>query len=442
MASSSSKSAAKQILRELRKDREGQEVWRACGDEEDACLRACVSQSETSETSETLHQDLANVMSIALEAIKSVHHSKVQRKWRRLYTDACILIAISSILEEDLIDVDRRAVIMTTIRDLDMAIIICGAPGQDRLEYIHRLIAILQEEVSSPDSSSSSSASCADVKSDEIPTQKSFCLASNPIKELSHLPGLTDFLQKSTTEPFIIRSYAKNWPALADPRRRWSDAGYLARVAGRGRVVPVEIGDQYTESDWYQDIVSWEVFLEASGWNILDENGKEDAKRKPNYLAQHNLFTQFPELEKDIVIPEIVYSCPPAPSYYEDYRPPLDEDGLETALTNAWIGPQGTTTPAHYDSYFNAYAQVVGYKLVWIAPPDLLSRHDSSLIDGNSSTLPIFDEALCDELAHADHISNRATSAVLGPGDLLLLPPAWYHAMRSVTRSFSVSIWY
>ena len=36
----------------------------------------------------------------------------------------------------------------------------------------------------------------------------------------------------------------------------------------------------------------------------------------------------------------------------------------------------------------------------------------------------------------------RAMSVTLEPGDLLFFPPGWWHAMRSETTSFSVSMWF
>lgn len=72
------------------------------------------------------------------------------------------------------------------------------------------------------------------------------------------------------------------------------------------------------------------------------ESGKGDASVL--YLAQHNLLSQFPSLRDDIVVPDYVYSCPPAPPDYPDYRPPGNDDQL---VVNAWLGPKGTISPAH-----------------------------------------------------------------------------------------------
>lgn len=200
-------------------------------------------------------------------------------------------------------------------------------------------------------SSSSSSTQQGDTGSPEP-----FCLASKTVKELSHLPDLGEYLKKMChDEPFIVRGYAADWPALRDSRRQWSDTRYLAEVAGPARVVPVEIGEQYTEPDWRQDVIPWQDFLHVSGWNLLDNVDSNKAETK--YLAQHNVFRQFPALEADIVLPDIIYSCPPAPSFFPSYTAPMDEEGMETAIINAWVGPKGTTTPVHFDPYYNAYGE-------------------------------------------------------------------------------------
>lgn len=102
--------------------------------------------------------------------------------------------------------------------------------------------------------------------------------------------------------------------------------------------------------------------------------------------------------------------------------------------------------------------QVVGEKLVWIAPPDVFSPEDA--VDGNTCTLNVFDEDT-KEPHSTSRAHQMAMKAVLGPGDILILPPGWWHAMRSLSRvsfhcllytdmhllthtlkSFSVSMWY
>lgn len=71
--------------------------------------------------------------------------------------------------------------------------------------------------------------------------------------------------------------------------------------------------------------------------------------------------------------------------------------------------------------------------MVWIAPPDVFSPEDGSLLDDNSSTLSIFDEDM-KETEQSCRAHQMGMKAVLGPGDLLILPPGWWHAMRSLSK--------
>lgn len=41
-----------------------------------------------------------------------------------------------------------------------------------------------------------------------------------------------------------------------------------------------------------------------------------------------------------------------------------------------------------------------------------------------------------------DQVAPKAIRATLEPGDLLYLPPGWWHAMRSEETSFSMSMWF
>jgi lysine-specific demethylase 8 len=117
----------------------------------------------------------------------------------------------------------------------------------------------------------------------------------------------------------------------------WHSVDYLRYVAGRGRVVPVEVGKDYRTADWTQRMMSWDDFLDA-----LEKDPTHS--QTTLYMAQHNLFSQFHALREDILIPDYVFTSPEAPATYPFYRPPHNEEGL---ALNAWLGPPGTASPAH-----------------------------------------------------------------------------------------------
>ena len=319
-------------------------------------------------------------------------YTQVPRCWRRLYTDAAIIkicVAQSAFVwREDEASCFTEK-LWDAIKAADLAIIIAGAPGPNRKELIQELIVGSQRTLLAYKGSgtrptkrrrlSANKKARLDSeikdKAEEMP-----CHARAKIPIRDWVPTYEDFDRKDTFDtfntPFIVRGFADNWPALhaypdegeragqPDARGgRWADGDYLRELAGPGRVVPVEVGGKYTEAGWSQDIISWDDFLESSGWPASKQQEKpdtaEEAPRwhgKPLYLAQHTLLGQFPDLYKDMLLPDLIYSSPPPPPWMPDYRPPINsETGEEDVLVNVWIGPPSTDSPAHTDPYYNCY---------------------------------------------------------------------------------------
>lgn len=183
------------------------------------------------------------------------------------------------------------------------------------------------------------------------------------------------------------------------------------------------------------------------------------------YLAQHPLLEQIPALRRDVLAPDY---CALG-------------DG-EVQAVNAWIGPQGTVSPAHTDPHHNVLcqarpgaalpppacrrcggpalaacffrfvcgqrrslavspAQVVGHKFVRLFAPSETPRlyphaegmcTNSSRVDlhrPDAGEFPLFAEAAFED-------------ALLGPGDALFIPRGWWHFVQSCSPSASVSFWW
>ncbi|GAA5942972.1 uncharacterized protein JCM15063_006264 [Sporobolomyces koalae] len=333
-----------------------------------------------------------------------------------------------------------------------MSLIVAGAPGQDRPEYVFALIELAQSRLPSR----SPQRPCKRRRIASPPPPLAPPYLDTPVRQLPDLPDFLLPLSEPThAEPFVVRSAATDWEAAA----RWKDLEYLQKVGGgRGRVVPVEVGQDYTKAGWGQEIVAWDAFLRETFSHTAQE------ERHDYYLAQHSLLTQFPRLSADFPIPSLVYSQPaPLEDQYPDYEPPKSQDGW---VMNAWLGKGGTVSQAHTDPYWNCYVQVVGSKWVWIAPP-CVSVHMSAF--GSSSqplgdlaedgqdcttateymtntstidvTLPI-PKTSPSFTTFETHVRPHAQQVVLGPGDLLVMPPGWWHAMKSLETSFSISTWF
>ena len=109
---------------------------------------------------------------------------------------------------------------------------------------------------------------------------------------------------------------------------------------------------------------------------------------------------------------------------------------------NAWLGPAGTLSPLHHDPDHNLLAQVVGSKYVRLYSPaqterlyprtDAVHRVSSQIVDPDAhdaARFPAFGGA-----PYAD--------VVLNAGDVLYIPPRWWHFVEARETSFSVSFWW
>lgn len=283
---------------------------------------------------------LCDPKSVRVEALDDVIDSAYKRMsasagtaqslpCRRLYTDTSILKALRCASQPE----DARQLV-SAVTSLDKAIVLAGAPGEGRLDLIQRLIATIQSHLVPVTSSTSSRESMLNFPARPAFIPVSSC--TNSVLHLSDPPPLSSFRVKYSQRPFILPGFIKDWPALEE--HPWASLSYLRSVAGPGRVVPVEIGSDYRTDDWTQTMMEWDDFLDAlRAANISDA-------QPPLYLAQHNLMAQFPRLRNDVIIPDYVYACPPAPPDYSDYKPPTNDDEL---VMNVWLGPGGTMSPAH-----------------------------------------------------------------------------------------------
>lgn len=59
---------------------------------------------------------------------------------------------------------------------------------------------------------------------------------------------------------------------------------------------------------------------------------------------------------------------------------------------------------------------------------------------GNTSRLDVF--STDSDSNFLDQVVPSSMTATLGPGDMLFFPAGWWHAMRSETTSFSISMWF
>jgi lysine-specific demethylase 8 len=228
-----------------------------------------------------------------------------------------------------------EATAVSCVARFDHALVIAGAPGQGMQTLIRDLITRTQAEYlpREPFKHAPKLAICpTSPLSAHIPTLST---SSGTIPRLIDAPSLSVFRRELFNKPFILTGFASHWPAMNE--HPWHSIDYLRSVAGRGRVVPVEVGKDYRTDDWTQRMMPWDDFLDA-----LEKH--QTHPETVLYMAQHNLLSQFHALREDIVIPDYVFCAPQAPATYPFYRAPNNEEEL---VLNAWLGPAGTVSPAH-----------------------------------------------------------------------------------------------
>ncbi len=268
--------------------------------------------------------------------------------WRRLYTEACLIHSLMDCITSSECN---SSFWNNAVGRLDHAIVIAGSPGVGRLNLLLDAIQRIQE-THLPTQIRSSNDHTLD-NSVDLRELNLLVNSHQPIPCLPRPPSFSTFQAMSSLSPFVLRGHASHWPAIVEGR--WSSKSHLRRVAGRGRVIPVEVGADYRTDTWTQTLMDWELFLDYLWPSETGGNTSEII-----YLAQHNLFKQFPDLALDIVKPDYVYCSLDAPNSFPSYEPPSNEDQL---VLNAWFGPAGTISPAHTVSRNDSYtylSQIIG----------------------------------------------------------------------------------
>lgn len=448
----------------------------------------------------------AELLTKRLEDILSISYSKfycflfkdLPVYWRQLYTDASILKFHSLLLratsaagsdqETMLLD---EPILAELIKTLDLALILAGAAGEQRgrvwvgkaLDLLHDAwaptqpgkgvdairsakrakLAEREDELSTPDDVLSSAASFSSFQPFTPPVESPI-----PRRRAMSVEAFQTYMDNPSDstlgpEPLIFTDLVEEWPARTT--HPWCKPSYLlSRTFGGHRLVPVEIGRSYVDEGWGQKIITFGTLLRdyidhSLSPDHVARNDKSPASKQIAYLAQHPLLTQLPALRNDIRIPDLCYTSPPPhPTDSNKDQPEVDEPML-----NAWFGPPGTITPLHNDPYHNLLVQVVGRKYVRLYSPlhteQMQARGREDGVEmGNTSSLDVgalegWDQPAQDRLPSPDEQASEElmrkafkdvpyVDCILKPGDTLYIPTGWWHYVRGLSVSFSVSFWW
>lgn len=347
------------------------------------------------------------------EIINTGHFSKVSRIDRQLYTLATLQKTVLRVLSASSESIAFETVIEQCIWDMDNGLLL-GCPF-DHPKYAGILsdcLNLLQRHTNSEcDERGPLFDSGEQCMRPSTKVDKSDVIVLNS-------PSVQEFRENhfDKLQPAILTGCMNHWPALL----KWIEPQYLVRIANH-RIVPIEVGSSYTKETWSQDMVKFQDFFRRQ---LVDDAQSTD---RIEYLAQHNLFDQIPALKDDILVPD--YCCISNQT-----------DASETDI-KAWLGPKGTISPMHHDPKHNLLCQVFGYKrIILAAPADSCNLYpfEGNLL-GNTSQID------------AEHLDVDAFPLVekvkfyritLYRGEMLYIPPKWWHYVKALSKSFSVSFWW
>lgn len=445
---------------------------------------------------ELLMKRIDDIISISYGKFYAYIYKDLPLSWRQLYTDASILKFSLLFLTRAECQHSGDAPLWTAegdpldgmVKALDLALILAGAGGERRgRRWIDKAFILLQglctegEPDVCPDDRPRKKAKLASPQklsmkdtprfSSSEPFTPPVKSAIKRVKPMS-LGEFQNYLDRpgqsgAGPEPLILSHITEGWPARTT--NPWDTPAYLVSQTFNGRrLVPVEIGRSYVDDGWGQKIITFRDFLrdyiDSSAFDSPSPTGSS-GPRSVAYLAQHQLFTQLPQLRNDILIPDYCYTAPP--SHPTD--PSQDQPELETPMLNAWFGPPGTITPLHTDPYHNLLVQIVGRKYVRLYSPLQTERmrargKEAGVEMGNTSAVDVgviegWDEELADENSAAGEYRpdgcEKSIAAwknmfrelpfvdcILEPGDTLYIPIGWWHYVRGLSVSFSVSFWW
>lgn len=106
----------------------------------------------------------------------------------------------------------------------------------------------------------------------------------------------------------------------------------------------------------------------------------------------------------------------------------------EASHLNVWIGPAGTVTKLHHDLTNVLFMQLFGSKRITFVAP-----HDSALVYNKSGVIAQVDAEKPDYKKHPLFAGAAAASATVDPGDAIFIPVGWWHQVRSLSPSTSLT---
>lgn len=214
----------------------------------------------------------------------------------------------------------------------------------------------------------------------------------------------------SRNRPLVLRQAIKHWPALY----KWSPR-YFADHFGSA---PVTITANRHADPWYEI----NARRHMTQTTIADFVSMLSAADHTNdyYLVANNFALQTEPLAP--LFDDIGGICG------------LLDSTSKRDRTFLWFGPAGTVTPLHHDKTNLLIAQVMGRKRIMLYPTASI-RYMNNVVGVFTAADPENPERSPIDLRGIQHFV-----VTIYPGDVLFVPVAWWHHVRALDLSMTVSM--
>jgi hypothetical protein len=211
--------------------------------------------------------------------------------------------------------------------------------------------------------------------------------------------------------PVIIEGLMADWPALS----RWTPEWLAERFGDE----PVEVMAG-RESDADPDFNA-ERLRQSLPLRELVARMREGGETNDVYLVARNsllLREAFRPLLEDVR----------APAGY------IQPDISVPHTVHLWFGPAGTLSNLHHDHLSVLFCQVLGRKRFWLAP-----SWETPWLYNDRGLYSAVDIRAPDVARFPDFARACVHTCEVGPGDALLIPVGWWHAVHALDVSLSVT---
>eukprot|EP01080_Neovahlkampfia_damariscottae_P012283 gene12283-5866_t len=271
------------------------------------------------------------------------------------------------------------------------------------------------------------------TKSGNAKVPKHAIMGQVPVEEWNHQISKELFAQdvaRSGIPVLLKNAPIQDWKAL-----KWNPEYIKKRIQVLDRVAVQDVSNIFVYEERYRPMAGLKKVLRKSvkKWkNMLTEDFFSEAKNS----KVHFYYTG--KLEDRHGFYKISHDLDP--SFFILPNPKDEKLKPQFTSINVWLG-KNVITHAHYDPTANFYVQLYGKKKFILFPPEQYKnlylhpfahpKDRQSEVDfenPNKELFPLFGGA-------------RGIEVTIEKGDVLYIPPYWFHRVEAIDLSISVNVW-